>query len=174
MRSIVRWMVVPVLLVGGFATFFALWWRDRRFGAAFVNGVINPRLLRAGVVGRSMGELGTIEHVGRLTGTRHLTPVHPEPTRDGFRILVPLGEASEWAHNVVAAGRCRLQLHDVVHELTEPRLVAAEQVGDLPTIVRRIFRALGFEYLVVRTTASEPGTLEPVIATAAATLGAAA
>ena len=51
------------------------------------------------------------------------------PTEDGFRIAVPLGPKSEWARNVLAAGHCRMQLHDTVHDLDEPVLLAA---GELP------------------------------------------
>lgn len=174
MRPNVRWLVVPALLIGGAASFIAVWRRDRRIGAGLVNRLINPRLVRAGLVGGRTSELGTIEHIGRLTGTRRLTPVHPEPTADGFRILVPLGEASEWAHNVLAAGGCRMQLHDTIHELAEPRLVDAASVADLPRIERRIFGSLGFEYLMLRTAASTPGTLDPIAEPAATELGAAA
>ena len=76
-------------------------------------------------------EIGTLEHFGRKTGTRHLTPVHPVATADGFRIVVPLAEASQWAMNVLAAGHCRLQLHDTIFDLDEPVLVEPVDVREL-------------------------------------------
>jgi deazaflavin-dependent oxidoreductase (nitroreductase family) len=144
------------------------WRRNPRIGTAFVNSVVNPMLLRRGLAGGGASEIGTLEHVGRTSGLRRLTPVHPEPTPEGFRIIVPLGPHSQWASNVLAAGHCRLQLHDVVYDLDEPTMVAAADVADLPAAIRRVMTTLGFEYLVLRTFRMTPGTLEP----AEATLGA--
>jgi hypothetical protein len=74
--------------------------------------------------------------------------------------MVPLGTRSEWARNVLAAGRCRLQLHERVYELVEPRLVPAGEVGDLPAVGRAVMSWLGFHYLILRTASVQPGTLE--------------
>lgn len=129
------------------------WRRNPRIGVAFVNSVVNPALMRRGLAaGRS--EIGTIEHVGRTTGIRRLTPVHPERTSDGFRVLVPLGMQSEWARNVLAAGHCRLHLHDQVFDLDEPALLSASQATDLAWPIRRLMTALDFEYLSLHTFAS--------------------
>jgi len=140
-----------------------LWRRNPRLGSGVVNAVVNPRMIRRGFAGRGASEIGTLEHIGRRSGLRRLTPVHPEPTPDGFRIIVPLGTHSEWAHNVLAAGHCRLQLHDVVYELDEPRLVAAGEVAELPAPVRGLCAALGFDYLLLHRFASAPGTLAEVV-----------
>ena len=91
-------------------------------------------------------------------GVRRLTPVHPEPTPAGFRIIVPLGMRSEWARNVIAAGHCRLLLHDQVFDLDEPAMVDAGAGCALP--LGRVLAALGFQYLNLRTFASHPGCLE--------------
>ena len=70
----------------------ARWWRqNRRSGADFVNRIVDPWLMHHGLVGGSRGELGLIEHVGRTSGIVRRTPIHPMPTTDGFRILVPIG-----------------------------------------------------------------------------------
>ena len=50
----------------------------RGSGPMFVNTVVNPRLLRRGLAGGGASEIGTIEHFGRRSGVRRLTPVHPE------------------------------------------------------------------------------------------------
>jgi hypothetical protein len=73
--------------------------------------------------------------------------------------MVPLGAQSQWAHNVVAAGNCRLQLHGQIYELAEPRLIPASEVTDLPRIVRAVMAALGFQYLSLHTVSVEPGVL---------------
>jgi deazaflavin-dependent oxidoreductase (nitroreductase family) len=145
-----------------------IWRRNPRIGTTFVNSIVNPVLLRRGLAGGRTSEIGTLEHVGRRSGVRRLTPVHPEPTPEGFRIVVPLGTHSEWARNVQAAGHCRLQLHDVVYDLDEPNLILASDADALPFVVRRLMAALGFQYLELRTFAAIQGTLEPVEADAVA------
>ena len=164
-----------VAMVGGSAAFAAVvtgtvvyWRRNPRVGTRFVNAVVNPALLRRGLAGGEKSEIGTIEHVGRRSGTRRLTLVHPEPTAEGFRVMVPLGPHSEWARNVLAAGHCRLQLHELVYDLDEPAMVPASDVDDLPLAVRGVMRALGFQYLKLRTFGLNPGSLEPEEAPVAA------
>jgi deazaflavin-dependent oxidoreductase (nitroreductase family) len=124
------------------------WWRrNRRFGVDFVNRVVDPWLVARGIVGNARGELGLLEHVGRKSGIVRRTPVHPVPTADGFRIIVPLGEASEWARNVTAAGHCRLELGDRLLELDEPVFETPADVPGLPAAVRLLYGWLGFRYL---------------------------
>lgn len=157
MRKII---VVPVglaALAGGVAL---AWRRDRRLGAGFMNTLVNPLLVVRGLAGSGRSEIGILEHIGRRTGVRHLTPVHPEPTPAGFRIVVPLGARSQWAQNVLAAGHCRLQLHDRVHELDEPSLVPADESGDLPRPLRSLLGRLGVQYLILRRFATRPGALD--------------
>ena len=130
----------------------ARWWRrNRRFGADFVNRIVDPWLIRRGLVGSSRGELALIEHVGRKSGTIRRTPIHPVATVDGFRIIVPIGERSQWARNVLAAGHCRLMLGDRVLELDEPVFETPAEVPGLPRPVRALFEWLGFRYLRLRT-----------------------
>jgi deazaflavin-dependent oxidoreductase (nitroreductase family) len=138
-----------------------MWWRgNRRFGASYVNRVIDPWLVRQGIVSKSEGELGLLEHVGRKSGLVRVTPVHPVATDTGFRIIVPLGEESHWAQNVLAAGHCRIQVGEVVHELDEPALVAPSSVEGLPPVAAKAMDWLGFRYLELRRFAEHPGTLE--------------
>ena len=160
MRRIVSIIAVATALAATVAGAVFVWRRDPRVGSSFVNSVVNPRLLRGGLAGGARSELGTIEHVGRSSGVRRLTPVHPESTSDGFRVMVPLGPHSQWARNVVAAGHCRLQLHDIIYDLDEPAMIPASEVLDLPPTVRGAMGALGFEYLTLRTSSSRPGTIE--------------
>lgn len=130
----------------------AQWWRqNRRAGTDFVNRIVDPWLVRRGLISSSRDELGLIEHVGRKSGTVRRTPIHPMPTEGGYRIIVPIGERSEWARNVLAAGHCRLLLSDRVLELDEPVLETPTEVPDLPRPVRVLFDWLGFRYLRLRT-----------------------
>jgi deazaflavin-dependent oxidoreductase (nitroreductase family) len=159
MRKIVMGIAAATTVVIG-----ALWvWRrDPRVGSGFVNSVVNPWLIRSGLAGGEASEIGKLEHVGRKSGIRRLAPVHPEPTREGFRIVLPLGPNSQWALNVLAAGHCRLQLHETVYDLDEPTLIPAANADNLPAAVRAAMAGLGFQYLTLRTTGEHRGALEPV------------
>jgi len=156
MRTIAVITASIVLLVSAFVV---VWRRDPRIGSAFVNRAVNPWLLERGLAGGRHSEIGPLEHIGRKTGQRRLTPVHPEPTATGFRFVVPLGDQSEWARNVLAAGGCRIQLHDQVYQLVEPRLVSPSVLTDLPWALRSAMAALGFRYLQLETAAERPGVL---------------
>ncbi len=150
-----------------------LWRRNPRTGTHFMNEVLNPLVVGHGLAGAGRSEVGTLEHVGRRTGTRRLTPVHPVPTASGFRIVVPVGEASEWARNVLAAGHCRLQLHDVVYDLDEPVLLAPDELDEVAGPSRWLGTWLGMRYLLLHRAAEQPGALveprgEPAANTASA------
>ena len=160
MRKVVTLLAVPAVTGAALVAGEGMRRRNPRIGTAFVNSVVNPALLRRGLAGYGRSEIGTLEHVGRKSRTRRLTPVHPEPTPAGFRIIVPLGTRSEWARNVIAAGHCRLLLHDQVFDLDEPAMVDAGEAQDLPWPLRRLLAALGFQYLNLRTFASHPGSFE--------------
>jgi F420H(2)-dependent quinone reductase len=137
-----------------------VWWRRHpRFGSGWVNRVVDPWLVRQGIVEESEGEIGLIEHVGRKSDTVRVSPVHPVRTENGFRIIVPLGLESQWAQNVLTAGRCRLQVGDVVYELDEPILISPMLVEELPLAARRLMVWLGFQYLDLHRFAEAPGKL---------------
>lgn len=156
MRRVIGAIALVATMLGAVA-----WWRrNRRTGSRFVNDVVNPFLLRRGIPGRARGNLGTLEHVGRRSGIRRLTLVHPVPTEDGFRIIVPLGTESEWARNVLAAGHCRLQVGEMVYELDEPALVPIGGDADVPAPIRWAQSQLGFMWLRLHRFADAPGTLE--------------
>jgi hypothetical protein len=160
MRKTVILFAVPAVTGAAVVAAASMWRRNPRIGTAFVNSVVNPALLRGGLAGRGRSEIGTLEHVGRKSGQRRLTPVHPEPTPAGFRIIVPLGMRSEWARNVIAAGHCRLLLHDQVFDLDEPAMIDAGDAQDLPWPLRRVLAALRLQYLNLRMFASHVGSLE--------------
>jgi deazaflavin-dependent oxidoreductase (nitroreductase family) len=144
------------------------WWRRHpRFGSGWVNRIVDPWLVRNGVIEGSRGEIGLLEHVGRTSGTVRVTPIHPVRTAEGFRIIAPLGVESQWARNVIAAGHCRLQVGSVIHELDEPLLVMPSEVEGLPRPATRAMDWLGFRYLVLRQFAEHAGSLDVIVPTAA-------
>jgi hypothetical protein len=157
MRRLVLVLATVVLLasVGVFS-----WRRNPRTGASQMNQLVNPFLVRRGFAGGGRSELGTLEHVGRKSGTVRLTPVHPIILEDSVRIIVPLGLQSEWARNVLMAGHCRLQLHGTVYELDEPVLLPAGAMMEMPAFGRWLGDMLGVMYLRLHRFAEHPGTLE--------------
>lgn len=144
-----RHRILLVAVGTGAAAVLAItWWRGhRRFGAGFVTRVIDPWLVRRGVVAKTGGEIGLIEHVGRRSGKVRISPVHPVPVDGGFRIVVPLGLESQWVRNVLAAGHCRIETNGVVYELDNPRLVLPSLVDGVPPIAGPVMDWLGFRYL---------------------------
>lgn len=157
-----RLVLLLAAVVASVAAGVAAWKRNPRLGTRLMNERVNPFLLERGLSGAGRSEIGTLEHVGRVSGMRRLTPVHPEPTEDGFRIIAPLGLQSEWVRNVLAAGHCRLQLHDSIYELDEPSLVAPREVTELPRGVRWACDALGFRYVRLHRFGERVGALEPL------------
>ena len=113
----------------------------------FVNERLNPLLLRRGLAGGGRSELGVLQHVGRRTGTRHATPVHPTVVGDEVWIPVPYGEASQWAQNVLAAGGCSLEVHDTDYRLDRPSLVPATATPRLARPLASTMDGLGMRYL---------------------------
>lgn len=157
-----RLIVVVGGAVAAVAGAFVYWRRNPRAGTRFMNEVLDPFLIERGLCGTGGSEIGTIEHIGRRTGSRHLTPVHPVPTADGFRIVVPLGARSEWAHNVLAAGHCRLQFRGTIHDLDEPALMSPREIDELSPPARAIGDRLGFRYMRLHTFRQASGVLEPL------------
>jgi deazaflavin-dependent oxidoreductase (nitroreductase family) len=158
--------VAGLSVLSGAAAALAVWWRRHpRFGSAWINRVVDPWLVRRGIIEKSGGEIGLIEHVGRTSGIVRVTPVHPVPTENGFRIIVPLGRESQWVRNVVAAGRSRLQVGSMVYEVDEPTLISPAHVDGVPAAARRVMQWLGFRYLELRRAAEAPGTLIAAAAT---------
>jgi len=156
-----RIALLAVVITWGGA--FVRWWRRHpRFGAAAINRIVNPWLIRRGVATGSRGEIALLEHVGRSTGTVRVTPIHPVRTADGFRIIVPLGGESQWALNVLAAGRCRVQIGDTVHELDEPRFLAPAEVAQIPRPAAAVMAWLGFRYLGLHRFQEAAGSLQTV------------
>jgi deazaflavin-dependent oxidoreductase (nitroreductase family) len=162
-----RRILVTAAALGAAAMAGVAWWRRHpRAGAHAVNRLVNPWLVRQGIVDVTRGEVALLEHVGRVSGTVRVTPVHPMDTAEGVRIILPLGMASHWGRNVLAAGHCRLQRGDVVLELDTPRLVEPTQLDDIPRFAGRVMTWLGFRYLLLRRFAEHAGTFETVPAEA--------
>jgi hypothetical protein len=123
-----------------------------------MNATVNPWLLEHGIPGGPKGEIGTLEHVGRHSGTTFFTPVHPTIHGETVLIPAPLGVGSQWARNVLEAGRARLQLRETLYELDRPELITITEAGLVPPPIAAPFDHLGWRYVRLRVGASVPGT----------------
>ncbi len=128
------------------------WLRQR------MNDTVNPWLMEHGIPGSATAGIATLEHVGRKSGTTYFTPVHPTLRDEEILIPAPLGVGSQWARNVLAAGRARLQFHETLHELDRPELITVAEAGLVSPQVAGPFDRMGWRYLRMRLVASVPGT----------------
>jgi deazaflavin-dependent oxidoreductase (nitroreductase family) len=109
--------------------------------------VLNPLILR--LAGRRhFGMAAELSHVGRRSGRQYVTPVGAR--RAGAVIVIPLtfGNGSDWALNVLAAGRCTVRFRGQDYEATAPRLLTRSAAGSLiydafSLLERASFRILG-------------------------------
>jgi hypothetical protein len=157
---VVRKLLVFGIGMAGVTAIVVLWMRTSRIGAGLANDWVNPYLIRRGLAGSGASDLVALEHVGRRSGIRRLTLLHAMPTADGVRFAVPLGERSEWARNVLAAGRCRMQYQDRLVELDQPRLLAPTEDPAMGLVLGRVVELLGWRYLVLHRAGEEPGRLD--------------
>jgi deazaflavin-dependent oxidoreductase (nitroreductase family) len=86
--------------------------------------------------------LGIVIHVGRRTRNVYRTPVIVFRTKDGFRIALTYGRASDWVKNAIAHGAVRLVTRRRVYELTEPELVTDPHRQHVPLLLRGLLHLL--------------------------------
>lgn len=123
-----------------------------------MNETVNPWLMEHGLPGSAHAEIATLEHVGRTSGTTYFTPVHPTIHETTVLIPAPLGVGSQWARNVQAAGRARMQFHEMLYELDHPELIPVSETGMYPPRVAAPFDRMGWRYLRLNLVTMVPGT----------------
>lgn len=128
------------------------WLRQR------MNASVNPWLMEHRIPGSARAEIGTLEHVGRNSGTTFFTPVYPTIHDDVVLIPAPLGVGSQWARNVLAAGRARLQLHETLYDLDAPEMITITEAGLVSAQLAAPFDHLGWRYVRLHLVASASGT----------------
>ncbi len=128
----------------------------------FVTYRFDPLVTRLGLVGGRVSHWAMLEHVGRVSGTVRRTPVLPRLSPTTAYIPLPYGEDAQWVQNVVAAGHCRMQLHERVYELDEPRIVGAGENETLPGWARDLRRRRGTTYLALHRLTDVVGTFAPL------------
>jgi deazaflavin-dependent oxidoreductase (nitroreductase family) len=116
--------------------------------------VLNPVMLHR--AGHRHWYAARLEHVGRRSGRRYATPVVAQPVHGGFAIPLPYGPDVDWRRNLQAAGSGVLQVDGVRHRISDPRIVAVDDVAELAPWWRVLSRVYAIrQWLVVTAAADE-------------------
>jgi deazaflavin-dependent oxidoreductase (nitroreductase family) len=117
-----------------------------------MRGYANRRMLnRAGRAGTRPAAL--VSHTGRRSGRVHVTPVAAWLNGEVVVVSLTFGNQSDWVRNVVAAGRCSIQLDGRAYEATHPEFLTGKQARAfyLPVssrLERASFRLLGVRQFI--------------------------
>ena len=124
--------------------------------AEFNKRVTNPA---ARAITPWLPNLGTLEHVGRKSGKRYLTPLLVFKTQDGYAVLVGYGLQTDWLKNVLAGGPTVLHKRGRAVTLVNPRVVSkAEATALVEPGSRLLYRAFPYnEAAVLLTSAGSAG-----------------
>ena len=123
---------------------------------------LDPIVTRLGLGGDRVSGWAVLEHVNRATGVTHRMPVFPRLSGTTAYIPVPYSEDAQWVQDVMAAGHCRVQLHERVYELDEPRIVGGDDVEAVWPLGRRFARRIGAKYLALHRLSDVVGTFAPL------------
>lgn len=95
-----------------------LWW-----------GQINKRVFNPRAMNNP--KWAVLNHVGRVSGATHRTPLEAHPVDGGFLFVVVYGPKTDWLRNVLAAGSAKLEFEGRTVPLASPRMVAPEEALEL-------------------------------------------
>ncbi len=124
----------------------------------FVTHRLDPLVTRFGLAGGRVSPWALLEHIGRTSGTVYRTPVYASLSGDHAFIPLPYGMDVHWVRNIQAAGHCRVQVHETIIELDEPRVVTPDENPLLPASLRRALDRTGAMYLRLHVLDRAPGT----------------
>lgn len=83
-----------------------------------------------------------IVHKGRKTGTEYRTPVMAFRSGSAIAVPLPYGERTDWARNLLAAGRGGVERLGRLHRVVEPRVVSGPD--ELPPLLKPLTRYVKF------------------------------
>ena len=92
---------------------------------------------------------------GRTSGREYETPIHVEPSADGFLISLPYGPGADWVQNVLA-GTGLVVRRGRTYPLLDPRIADADTVPGLSRAGRQYGRLAG-KVLLAELGVPEPG-----------------
>jgi deazaflavin-dependent oxidoreductase (nitroreductase family) len=118
-----------------------------------LTGLLNPVILK--LAGRRHVRFAAqIQHTGRRSGRRYVTPASARLAGDTFFIPLTFGNSSDWARNVRAAGSCTIRLNGTDYRAVRPRFVDRDQAMQegrtaFSRVERGMFRALGIRQFLL-------------------------
>lgn len=77
------------------------------------------------------GKRPVLTHTGRTSGTTYKTPLDAFPIDGGYLFMLIYGPDSDWAQNILAAGRATVTVAGRGTELINPRVVPKDEVWHL-------------------------------------------
>ena len=78
---------------------------------------------------RGLRPWASVTHVGRTSGRTYRTPVAIRRDADGFVIPLPWGAHTQWARNVLAAGKATVRWDGRDHAATAPEVIGLAEAG---------------------------------------------
>jgi hypothetical protein len=117
---------------------------------------INPLILS--FAGRPGVPVGIVQHIGRRTGNRYMTPTLVGPTRYAFYIPLPYGRSTDWSLNLQEEGGGLFVTGGEAYRVIEPQVVEAKAAaGAYPGWARALLSLFGAtHYLRVQRASSSP------------------
>jgi deazaflavin-dependent oxidoreductase (nitroreductase family) len=100
--------------------------------------------------GKPRSPLAKIRHIGSKSGKAYETPVIAQKTNRSFIIPIAYGTDSDWYHNVLTAGHCKILWRGKEYTLTDPRPVDAQSViREFPVFPQQLMlRILGTDHVI--------------------------
>src|SRR5438477_12077613 len=115
--------------------------RFRKRWLAKINIALTNRI--TGLFAGWLPGFGFLTHVGRKSGKVYRTPINVFRASNGFIIALTYSSQSEWAKNVLAAGRCELKTRGKKYQLSAPNVVRDPTRRRFPVPVRVVLRLVG-------------------------------
>jgi deazaflavin-dependent oxidoreductase (nitroreductase family) len=113
-----------------------------RVNLAFTNRLMSPMAAR-------LPWFGLLEHVGRRSGLVRQTPLNAFRRGSGrWIVALTYGPDIQWVRNVLAAGRCRMQVRGRWIELVEPRRFRDAARSQVPLVVRWALTILSVDWFL--------------------------
>jgi deazaflavin-dependent oxidoreductase (nitroreductase family) len=109
----------------------------------------NPRVISIGRAGKRGSLFALIEHEGRKSGKKFITPVRLVMRDSTFLIPLAYGETCDWYRNLLAKGEMGLTWQGAAYRVGKPeKLAVAEGMRYFPLISRFLFRLDGLPAFV--------------------------
>lgn len=98
-----------------------------------------------------------VVHTGRVSGQLHRTPVNVFPAGGDYVIALTYGPGTDWLKNVLASGRCTLEMRGRSVACTDPRVFHDESRAAVGPGTRAALRVLGVADFVALHPVRPPG-----------------